>query len=73
MKDERTCREVVIYRIESYVDGISFYDPTDKRAYDYDNMTNADLVRAFELLVFDYVRIRNRARADQDQADRYRR
>lgn len=64
MEDTRTCRQIVIDRIKSYADGILYWAPDDVREYDFDNMTDAQVVKTFELLVFDYVRIRNEYRAN---------
>lgn len=64
MEDPRNSRQIVIDRIISYVDGVRFYDKGIEPNYDFDNMTDVEIIRAFELLIFDYVRIRNEYRAN---------
>lgn len=52
MEDPRSSRQIVIDRIISYVDGVRFYDKGIEPNYDFDNMTDVEIIRAFELLIF---------------------
>ena len=65
MKDKRTIRQIVIDRIEAYVNGLDFYNPELKaeHQYDYENMTDTEIVHTFEMLVFNNHKIKAEYRA----------
>jgi len=52
MIDERTMRQVIIDRITAYNDALEFYNPEDKKEYDFDSMSDLHIVATFEMIVF---------------------
>ena len=60
MKDERPLRQIIIDRIKAYVNGLEFYAPelVAEHQYDFDSMTDVELVRTFEQLVFNNHKVR---------------
>ena len=65
MKDERTTRQMIIDRIEAYINGLDFYDPEIRKTYsfDYDAMSDKELLHEFEMLVFNNHKIKAEYRA----------
>ena len=64
MEDTRSYRQIVIDRIQEYVRSISFYE-AGKVAYDFESISDHELIRALELLIWETYQARAAYRARQ--------
>lgn len=54
MKDERTLRQVIIDRVLAYNHGLEYYNPEAVEEFDFDSMTDIEILHAFEMIVFNH-------------------
>ncbi len=60
MMDNRTLREIVISRIEAYVRVIEYYNESEAQtAFNFDSMTDNQLTKAFEKVLWDSQKIKH--------------
>lgn len=64
MEDTRTIRQMIIDRVDAYIRGLEFYNPELGATYqfDYDSMSDKELVHEFEMLVFNHHKIKEEYR-----------
>lgn len=74
MIDVRSLREIIISRIEAYIRGIEYYDEEAAETYvfDFDSMTDSELSKAFERVLWDSQKIKRKHR-EQHLDERRRR
>jgi recombinational DNA repair protein RecT len=66
--DERPIRQIVIDRIIAYNNSLDFYTDLQEIEYDFDVMTDNELIHVFEMLVFNNHKVKTEWRKVRDDA-----
>jgi len=67
MQDNRTMRQVVIDRINAYNHGIEYYDVDSVEHHNYDSMSDTEIVKLFEHIVWKSRNVKESHQKEQDK------